>query len=67
MPPDPVRKLPGFDPNIAKNRAKTRAIMTEFGCEPAGNRGVTLNATTEGARAGDAGKGFAVGAREVNA
>lgn len=34
MPPDLMRQLPGYDPDIAKNRAAARAIMQKFGYGP---------------------------------
>ena len=34
MPPDLIRKLPGYDPDVAKNRAEAREIMRKFGYGP---------------------------------
>ncbi len=34
MPPDMIRKLPGYDPDVLKNRAEARAIMRKFGYGP---------------------------------
>ncbi len=34
MPPDLMHQLPGYDPDIAKNRAQARAIMQRFGYGP---------------------------------
>ena len=34
MPPDLIRQLPGYDPDIAKNRAEARKIMEKFGYGP---------------------------------
>ena len=34
MPPDLMRKLPGYDPDVAKNRVEARAIMARFGYGP---------------------------------
>ncbi len=31
MPPEVVRKLPGYDPDVAKNRVEARAIMEKHG------------------------------------
>ena len=34
MPPDLLRTLPGYDPDVAKNRAEARAIMQKLGYGP---------------------------------
>jgi len=34
MPADMMRKLPGYDPDVAKNRAEARKIMERFGYGP---------------------------------
>src|SRR5207302_6970874 len=34
MPPDMLRTLPGYDPDVAKNRANARAIMEKLGYGP---------------------------------
>ena len=34
LPPDKLRLLPGYDPDIAKNRAQAREIMTKLGYGP---------------------------------
>ena len=34
MPADLMQKLPGYDPDVAKNRAEARAIMAKFGYGP---------------------------------
>ncbi|MEI7713530.1 MAG: ABC transporter substrate-binding protein, partial [Rhodospirillales bacterium] len=34
MPPETMRQLPGYDPDIAKNRAEGRAIMERLGFGP---------------------------------
>ena len=34
MPPDMMRKLPGYDPDVAKNRAEAQAIMRKYGYGP---------------------------------
>jgi len=31
MPPDMLKSLPGYDPDVQKNRAEARAIMEKFG------------------------------------
>ena len=35
MPADLIRQLPGYDPDVAKNRAQAREIMRKFGYGPA--------------------------------
>src|SRR5262245_21634742 len=35
MPPEVLRKLPGYDPDVAKNRAEARQIMEKAGYGPA--------------------------------
>jgi peptide/nickel transport system substrate-binding protein len=34
MPPDQLKDLPGYDPDVAKNRAQARHIMEKFGYGP---------------------------------
>lgn len=34
MPEDMMRQLPGYDPDVAKNRAEARAIMAKYGYGP---------------------------------
>ena len=34
MPPDMLKNLPGYDPDVAKNRAEARAIMARLGYGP---------------------------------
>ena len=34
MPADQMRQLPGYDPDVAKNRAEARGIMEKFGYGP---------------------------------
>jgi len=34
MPPETLRTLPGYDPDVAKNRAEARAIMQQLGYGP---------------------------------
>jgi peptide/nickel transport system substrate-binding protein len=34
MPPDMLRRLPGYDPDVAKNRVEARAIMEKLGYGP---------------------------------
>jgi peptide/nickel transport system substrate-binding protein len=34
MPPDMLRSLPGYDPDVAKNRVEARAIMEKLGYGP---------------------------------
>lgn len=34
MPADLMRRLPGYDPDVARNRAEARAIMQKFGYGP---------------------------------
>jgi peptide/nickel transport system substrate-binding protein len=34
MPPDMLKNLPGYDPDVQKNRAEARAIMERFGYGP---------------------------------
>ena len=44
MPPDLMRQLPGYDPDVAKNRAEARAIMQKFGYGP--NNRLSLKVAT---------------------
>ena len=34
MPPEMLRTLPGYDPDVAKNRAEARRIMERLGYGP---------------------------------
>ena len=34
MPPDLMQQLPGYDPDVAKNRTEARAIMKKYGYGP---------------------------------
>ena len=34
MPPDMLATLPGYDPDVAKNRAEAREIMEKLGYGP---------------------------------
>ncbi len=34
MPPEMLKKLPGYDPDVAKNRAEAREIMEKLGYGP---------------------------------
>jgi peptide/nickel transport system substrate-binding protein len=34
MPPDQLKQLPGYDPDVAKNRAHARQIMEKLGYGP---------------------------------
>jgi len=34
MPPDMLKSLPGYDPDVQKNRTEARAIMAKFGHGP---------------------------------
>src|SRR6202047_2000949 len=42
MPPDMLKSLPGYDPDVAKNRAEAREIMGKLGYGPAKRLAVTL-------------------------
>jgi peptide/nickel transport system substrate-binding protein len=44
MPPDQLRALPGYDPDVAKNRAEARQIMQSLGYGP--NNRLQLKVTT---------------------
>jgi peptide/nickel transport system substrate-binding protein len=43
MPPDVLRSLPGYDPDVAKNRAEARAIMQQLGYGPNNRLSVTVS------------------------
>jgi peptide/nickel transport system substrate-binding protein len=43
MPPEMLAKLPGYDPDIAKNRAEARKIMEKLGYGPDKRLAVTLS------------------------
>jgi peptide/nickel transport system substrate-binding protein len=43
MPPDELKKLPGYDPDVAKNRAKARDIMQKLGYGPDKRLTVTVS------------------------
>jgi peptide/nickel transport system substrate-binding protein len=43
MPPDLLRALPGYDPNIRKNRAEARRIMENLGYGPDKRLAVTVS------------------------
>jgi hypothetical protein len=36
MPPDMLTRLPGYDPDVAKNRAEAKKIMERLGYGPTG-------------------------------
>jgi len=42
LPPQLLKSVPGYDPDVAKNREEARAIMTKFGYGPTtpGGQGV---------------------------
>src|SRR5207302_308560 len=42
MPPEKLRSLPGYDPDVAKNRAAARAIMEKAGYGPGKRLAVTV-------------------------
>jgi len=42
MPPEMLKSLPGYDPDVAKNRAEARQIMGKLGYGPAKRLAVTL-------------------------
>ena len=43
MPPEKLRSLPGYDPDVAKNRAAARLIMEKAGYGPAKHLAVTVS------------------------
>jgi peptide/nickel transport system substrate-binding protein len=43
MPPDMLATLPGYDPNVAKNRAEARKIMQKLGYGPDKRLAVTVS------------------------
>src|SRR6266436_2914596 len=43
MPPEMLRTLPGYDPDIAKNRAEARKIMEKVGYGPSNQLAVTVS------------------------
>jgi peptide/nickel transport system substrate-binding protein len=44
MPPDTLATLPGYDPDVAKNRAEAREIMAKLGYGPDKRLAVTVSA-----------------------
>ncbi len=43
MPPEMLRKLPGYDPDVAKNRGEARKIMEEHGYSPDKRLNITVS------------------------
>ncbi len=43
MPPDMLKSLPGYDPDVAKNRAEARAIVRKLGYGPDKRLAVTVS------------------------
>jgi len=43
MPPEMLQKLPGYDPDIGKNRAEARKIMEKLGYGPSNRLAVTVS------------------------
>ena len=43
MPPELLRALPGYDPDVAKNRAEGRNIMQKLGYGPDKRLAVTVS------------------------
>jgi len=43
MPPDMLATLPGYDPDVAKNRAEARAIMEKLGYGPNNRLSITVS------------------------
>ena len=43
LPVDKLAELPGYDPDVAKNRAEARAIMQKLGYGPNNRLGVTVS------------------------
>ena len=43
MPPEMLKTLPGYDPDVAKNRSKAREIMQKFGYGPDKRLAVTVS------------------------
>src|SRR6202035_5053689 len=43
MPPEMLKTLPGYDPDVAKNRAEARAIMEKLGYGPNKRLGGTVS------------------------
>jgi peptide/nickel transport system substrate-binding protein len=43
MPPEIIRTLPGYDPDVAKNRAEARKIMEKLGYGPNNRLAVTVS------------------------
>ena len=46
MPPELLRTLPGYDPDIRKNRAEARRIMERLGYGPDSRLAVTVSTRT---------------------
>jgi len=44
MPPDMLKELPGYDPDVAKNRAQARQLMEKLGYGPAKRLAIKLSA-----------------------
>jgi len=44
MPPEMLRTLPGYDPDVAKNRAQARAIMAKLGYGPDNRLAIKVSA-----------------------
>ena len=45
MPPDRLKQLPGYDPDVAKNRAEARQIMEKLGYGPGNRLKITISAS----------------------
>jgi len=43
MPPEMLATLPGYDPDVAKNRAEARKIMEKLGYGPSNRLAVTVS------------------------
>jgi peptide/nickel transport system substrate-binding protein len=43
MPPEALKELPGYDPDVAKNRAQARAIMEKLGYGPGKRLSITVS------------------------
>ena len=43
MPPDLLKTLPGYDPNVQKSRAEARALMEKLGYGPDKHLAVTVS------------------------
>ena len=44
MPPDMLKELPGYDPDVAKNRAQARQLMEKLGYGPAKRLAIKVSA-----------------------